>query len=169
MQRFDRCLGRDLAKGIVGSVGSRLLLGERDFWAKNRMNLYEEILYIPLLVHDPRGAARGGAGATGHDAHRSTSRRTLLDLFGVTPPPETEGHSLLREGHRNAVIFGYFGGAVNVTDGRYTYHRFPEDLRAQEIYQYTVMPTHLRGRFTPDELSQATLAGPFRWTKQVPL
>ena len=67
------------------------------------------------------------------------------------------------------MIFGYFGGAANETDGRYTYHRFPEDLRTQEIYQYTVMPTDLRGRFTPDELSQATLATPFRWTKQVPL
>jgi len=67
------------------------------------------------------------------------------------------------------VIFGYFGGAVNVTDGRHTYHRFPEDLRAQEIYQYTGMPTHLSSRFTPEELSTATLAKPFGWTKSVPL
>ena len=65
---------------------------------------------------------------------------------------------MLREEAAEAVIFGYFGGAVNVTDGRYTYHRFPEDLRTQEIYQYTVMPTRLRARFTPDELSRATLA-----------
>ena len=67
------------------------------------------------------------------------------------------------------MIFGYFGGAVNATDGRYTYHRFPEDLRTQEIYQYTLMPTHLRQRFTPDELSTATLAKPFGWTKSAPL
>ena len=44
---------------------------------------------------------------------------------------------------REAALFGYFGGAVNVTDGRYTYHRYPADLRTQEIYQYTLMPTHI--------------------------
>ena len=36
------------------------LLGEHDFWAKNRMNLYEEIVHIPLFIHDPRAAAAGG-------------------------------------------------------------------------------------------------------------
>lgn len=70
---------------------------------------------------------------------------------------------------REAMIFGYFGGAVNVTDGRYTYHRFPEDLLNQEIYQYTVMPTHINKPFSPEELSGATLAPPFGWTKDVPL
>ena len=142
------------------------LLGEHDFWAKNRMNLYEEIVHIPLFIHDPRAPA---AGRSDRLTQSIDLAPTFLDLYGVTPPPETEGHSLLREGRRDAVIFGYFGGAVNVTDGRYTYHRFPEDLRAQEIYQYTVMPTHLRARFTPEELSEATLVGPFGWTKQVPL
>ena len=58
---------------------------------------------------------------------------------------------------------------MNVTDGRYTYHRFPEDLGGQEIYQYTVMPSHLNRLFTPEELSAATLAEPFNWTKRVPL
>ena len=94
---------------------------------------------------------------------------TILELYGVVPPPETEGFSLLREGNRDAVLFGYFGGAVNVTDGRYTYHRFPDNLDAQEVYRYTVMPTHIRSRFTPQELSSATLAEPFGWTKDVPL
>ena len=59
-----------------------------------------------------------------------------------------EGHSLLPvlgagQPRREAALFGYFGGAVNVTDGRYTYHRFPADLQTQEIYQYTLMPTHI--------------------------
>ncbi len=54
---------------------------------------------------------------------------------------------------------------MNVTDGRYTYHRFPADLRQQEIYQYTLMPTHLRERFTPEEFSGVSLAEPFPFTK----
>src|SRR5262249_11652775 len=60
---------------------------------------------------------------------------------------------------------GYSGGAVNVTDRPYTYHRFPADLTRQEIYQYTVMPTHIYSMFTPEELAGATLAEPFPFTK----
>src|SRR5215472_9710094 len=93
----------------------------------------------------------------------------MLDLFGVAMPREMEGHNLLPASgaiaRREAAIFGYFGGAVNVTDGRYTYHRFPADLRRQEVYQYTVMPTHIYSLFTPEELSRASLAEPFPFTK----
>ena len=70
------------------------LLGEHDFWAKNRMNLYEEIVHIPLFAHDPRAPARRRAHRRA-DADRSTSRRRFLDLFGVPVPVEMEGHSIL--------------------------------------------------------------------------
>ena len=62
----------------------------------------------------------------------------------------------------------YFGGAVNVTDGQTSYHRFPADLATQDIFQYTLMPTHITARFY-EELKDATLVPPFDWTKQVPL
>jgi hypothetical protein len=44
-----------------------------------------------------------------------------------------EGHSLLPlldadSVVRRGALFGYFGGAINVADGRYTYHRFPPAL-----------------------------------------
>jgi hypothetical protein len=94
---------------------------------------------------------------------------TFLDLFGVAPAPEMEGLSLLDvaqgRASRDALLFGYFGGAVNLTDGRYTYHRYPADLRSQEIYQYTLMPTHIFEPFSPEELSRASLAEPFPFTK----
>jgi hypothetical protein len=67
------------------------------------------------------------------------------------------------------VIFGYFGGAVNATDGRTSYHRYPAELATQEINQYTLMPTHITARFTTEGLRGATLAAPFGWTKEVPL
>ena len=44
---------------------------------------------------------------------------------------------------------------MNVTDGRYTYHRYPGRPATQEIYQYTLMPTHIFEPFTAEELSQA--------------
>jgi hypothetical protein len=70
---------------------------------------------------------------------------------------------------REAALFGYFGGAVNLVDGRYTYFRYPPDLAGQEVYQYTVMPTHLRSFFTPEELAGAELVRPFSFTKGAPL
>lgn len=95
---------------------------------------------------------------------------TFLDLFGVAREPEMQGMSLLdatRSGsnRREAALFGYFGGAVNVTDGRFTYHRYPNDIRTQEIFQYTLMPTHINMMFTPEELASAVMTGPLPFTK----
>lgn len=151
---------------LIVTTDHGFLLGEHDFWAKNRMNMYEEIVHIPLFVHDPRAP---GAGRVDRLTQTPDLAPTMLDLWDIAPPAEMCGRSVLRESDREAVIFGYFGGAVNVTDGETTYHRFPPSLRDQEIYQYTLMPTHITSRFTPEELRAATLAPPFDWTKEVPL
>ncbi|MDM9627607.1 sulfatase [Rhizobium sp. S152] len=151
---------------LVVTTDHGFLLGEHDFWAKNRMNMYEEIVHIPLFIHDPRSP---GQKRISRLTQSIDVGPTFLDLYGVKAPPETEGRSLLLDQNREALIFGYFGGAVNVTDGRHTYHRFPTDLETQEIYQYTLMPTHITQPFTPEELRASTLAQPFGWTKNVPL
>lgn len=172
LDAFDRLdLWKDTALLVTTDHG--FLLGEHDFWAKNRMSLYEEIAHIPLFLWHPAMAEQAGG------RRRALSQTidlpaTFLDLFGIAPPSAMQGRSLLplveADGaHREAALFGYFGGAVNVTDGRRTYHRYPADLRRQEIYQYTLMPTHLWDRFTPEELRTATLAPPFPFTKEVPL
>ena len=41
---------------LVVTTDHGFLLGEHDFWAKNRMNIYEEVAHIPLFLHDPRRA-----------------------------------------------------------------------------------------------------------------
>jgi arylsulfatase A-like enzyme len=157
---------------LVVTTDHGFLLGEHDFWAKNRMNMYEEIVHIPFFVHHP---SRGRAGERRRALTQTTDLApTFLDLFGVAPAPEMQAKSVLPVLERDqelraAAIFGYFGGAVNVTDGRYTYHRYPADLKTQEIYQYTLMPTHLWERFTPEELAGASLAEPFPFTKGTPL
>jgi arylsulfatase A-like enzyme len=169
---FDRHdMWKDTA--LIVTTDHGFLLGEHDFWAKNRMNLYQEIVHIPLFIHDPRRTK--GAGA-----RRSTLTQTVdlaatfLALFGVASPPEMEGHELLSivdadRKLREAALFGYFGGAVNVADGRYTYHRYPPDLRSQELYQYTLMPTHIWDFFSTEELSNARLERPFPFSKATPL
>jgi arylsulfatase A-like enzyme len=168
---FDRHdMWKDTA--LVVTTDHGFLLGEHDFWAKNRMNLYEEIVHVPLFFHDPRMPHLDGS-RSGSLTQSIDLAPTFLDIHGVQPPAENEGHSLLKtrggEQVRKGALFGYFGGAVNVTDGRHTYHRFPADLRQQEIYQYTLMPTHIFDPFTPEELSNASLARPFPFTKGAPL
>jgi arylsulfatase A-like enzyme len=164
---FDRHdLWKDTA--LIVTTDHGFLLGEHDFWAKNRMNMYEEIVHIPLFIHDPRAPELAGT-RTSALSQTIDIAPTFLDLFGLAPEPDMEGFSLLgmrrNEARREGALFGYFGGAVNITDGRYTYHRYPADLAAQEIYQYTVMPTHIFSFFTPEELSLASLSDGFAFTK----
>jgi hypothetical protein len=70
---------------------------------------------------------------------------------------------------RDAAIYGVFGSAVNVTDGRYTYFRYPADMLAENLFQYTLMPSHMKQMFSVAELCDATLSPGFAFTKGVPL
>ena len=66
---------------------------------------------------------------------------------------------------RQAALFGLHRGHVNVTDGRYVYMRAPATPQNQPLYNYTLMPTHMRARFSVDELQGIELAEPFSFTK----
>jgi arylsulfatase A-like enzyme len=169
---FDRHdMWRDTA--LIVGTDHGFLLGEHDWWAKNRMPVYEEVAHIPLFIHHPD--APGAAAARRQALSQTTDlMATFLDLYGVAKPSEVEGQSLLPvlkrdQALREAAIFGVFGSACNITDGRYTYFRYPDDVLDQELYQYTLMPTHIAARFTPEELAGATLAPAFPFTKGVPL
>jgi hypothetical protein len=164
-------LWRDTA--LIVTTDHGFLLGEHDFWAKNRMNMYEEIVHIPLFIHDPRRPALSGCRRSALTQTIDLAP-TMLDLFDVAAAAEMQGYSLVPlmvadASARDGALFGYFGGAINVTDGRYTYHRFPPNPRDQELYQYTLMPTHIWEPFTPEELAAASLASPLPFTKGAPV
>ncbi|MCP4385016.1 MAG: sulfatase-like hydrolase/transferase, partial [Hyphomicrobiales bacterium] len=154
---------------LVVSTDHGFLLGEHDWWAKLRMPVYNELANIPLFIHHPDHSSRAGA------RRKSLTQTidlmpTMPDLHGVAVPSEVEGRSLLSlldsdTPIREGALYGIFGSAANITDGRYTYFRYPEDLETQEIYEYTVMPTRITSFFTPEELSTAELAEPFGFTK----
>lgn len=128
------------------------MLGEHDFMAKNYMPAYNEVFHIPLLLHLP------------HDAHagrRITALTqnidllpTLQQLYGFQRPeqaPPLHGSSLLGliEGTaqpREYVLYGNFGKAVNITDGRYTYFRTPRNGN-KPLYMYTAVPIDLKSYF----------------------
>ena len=154
---------------IVGTVHG-FLLGEHDWWAKNVQPWYNEVAHIPLFIWDPRSRKLG---------ERRTSlvqwidfAPTLLEFFNV-PIPETMQGTPLRERVANDTtarptgLFGVFGGHVNVTDGRYVYMRAPVRPENTPLFEYTLMPTHMRGRFAASELQDARLASPFSFTQGV--
>ena len=157
---------------LVVSTDHGFLLGEHDWWAKLRMPCYEEVAHIPLFIHHPAytnsaGERRGALTQT------MDLMPTFLDLFGLSAPPEVQGHSLLPllaedRAVREAALFGVFGSGTNLTDGRYTYFRYPDDIQEQEIYQYTLMATQMKRLFPLEPLREATLAKPFGFTKGVP-
>jgi arylsulfatase A-like enzyme len=145
-------------------------LGEHDCWAKCWLPFYQEIAHTPFFVWDPRSA-------------KCNERRqalvqpaldlgpTLLDFFGLETTPDMTGKALKETIEndapvREAALFGLHGKGVNVTDGRYVYMHSPATEENQPLYEYTLMPTHMRDHFDVEELRDKTeLADPFSFTK----
>ena len=157
---------------LVLTTDHGFLLGEHDWWAKNRMPFYNEIAHIPLFVHDPRRPAGGTRVAA--LTQTMDLMPTLLDLHGVAPGPWVRGASVLplldgAPAIRDFALYGIFGGAINATDGRYTYFRYPEQMESTGLNEYTLMPMHNRSLFEIRELEQATLCPGFDFTRGAPV
>lgn len=166
----EQCMWDDTLLIVCTDHG--FLLGEHDWWAKCVQPFYGEVAHTPLFLWDPR---------TGRKAERSQALvqnidwgPTLLEAFGVQPAPDMQGIPLtqsvasdvpLREG----VLFGLHGGHVNVTDGRYVYMRAPTTSHNWPLYEYTLMPTHMRHTFEVEELQDTVMAPPFGFTKGCPV
>ena len=177
----DQSLGRvldlmdelDLWDDTMLLVGTDhgFLLGEHGWWGKITPPWYDETIHTPLFIWDPRSGVAG---------ERRTSlvqtidiAPSLLDLFEVPLPPDMQGRPLgeviaTDRPVREAGLFGAFGGHVSVTDGRHVYMRAPATADNQPLVEFTLMPTHMRSRFQPEELRDARLAEPFEFTKGVP-
>ena len=66
---------------------------------------------------------------------------------------------------RLASLYGVMGGQVNVTDGRYVYMRGSATDDNGPLFEYTLMPTHMRSRFAPVELRDWQRSDGFAFTK----
>ena len=101
---------------LVLTTDHGFLLGEHDWWSKNRMPVYDEIARIPLMIHHPDFKNQAG---TRRQALTQTIdlMPTVLDAHGLDIPNDVLGMSLLPllgSDHpiRDAAIFGYFGAAL---------------------------------------------------------
>jgi arylsulfatase A-like enzyme len=174
LDAFDRHdLWRDTF--LIVSTDHGLLLGEKEFLGKNRPPFYNEVAHIPLLVAPPTAA--GSAARRASTLTQTTDLGpTLLDVFGLPAPAEMTGRSLLTvlaqddpgRGERGC-IFGQFGAAINFTDGRYVYFLYPREPFDEGLYQYTLMPMHMRTYFERQEFDGAQAVGALRFTRGYPV
>ncbi|TNB46233.1 sulfatase [Martelella lutilitoris] len=144
------------------------MLGEKGWWGKSVQPWYEETIHTPLFFWDPRAGIKG-------KRRRALVQTidfgpTLLDLFGQQPTKDMQGHSLALHmeadrPRREAALFGSHGSHVNVTDGRYVYMRAPVSPANAPLYEYTLMPMHMRAMASPEALSRAEFVPGFSFTK----
>lgn len=157
---------------LILSTDHGFLLAEHDWWGKNVTPYYEEISHIPLIMHHPGLGDRGGT-RTSVVTQTTDLMPTLLEIFGQPVPAEVRGRSLLdlvkAADEKRTVIFGMFGGPIGATDGTFTYFLYPPDINDESLREYTLMPTHLKGFFSLDELKTARFSAPMDFTKDVPL
>ena len=70
---FDRFeLWRDTA--LIVATDHGFLLGEHDWWAKNRMPLFEEISHIPLFIYHPE-----------YSEYQGQRRKSLTQTIDLMP------------------------------------------------------------------------------------
>ncbi len=158
---------------VILTTDHGLLLGEHEYWGKNRPPFFNEVTHIPLIVCHPGAASRAGTRCAAL-TQTIDLMPTLLDLFGAACPAEVRGHSLLPllsggAAVRDGALYGQFGGATNVTDGRYTYFRYPPPGDGEPMFHYTLMPVHMRSFFETSELAGAQLSDGFDFTKGQPV
>ena len=150
---------------LIVSTDHGFLLGEHGWFGKNRMPTYDDIARIPCYVHDPRHPETDGTRCS-HLTQTIDIAPTLLELFNIEIPASMQGIPLSSTPNgREGGLFGLHGGHVNVTDGRYVYMRAPVNPDDRNLYNYTLMPTHIYSLFTPQELQDMELVEPLSFSK----
>jgi arylsulfatase A-like enzyme len=161
---------RDMWKDtmLIITTDHGFLLGEKGWWAKGVQPIYNEIAHIPLFIWDPRSGKKNERRTA--LVQTTDIVPTILEFFGIARTKDMQGKVLKDAIDSNAkvrdyLIFGTHGAHVNVTDGRYIYMRGPTNLFNKPLYEYTLMPTHMREFFALNELKTIDLADPFSFTK----
>jgi hypothetical protein len=149
---------------LIVNTDHGFLLGEHGWWAKCVQPWFNELVHLPMFLWDPR---TGEAGSRRADLCQTIDiPPTVLRFFGLEPPADTQGLDLADPRARRAgALFGIHGGHVNVTDGRFVYMRAAADQANAPLEEYTLMPTHMRSRFSPAELADWEAAEPLSVTK----
>ena len=149
------------------------LMGEHDWWAKVINPFFQEIAHIPFWAYDPRLPNEKGKRSSAL-TQTIDLPATILDYFDLSLPDNMQGRPVFGTGDdhsasREAALFGVMGGHVNVTDGRYVYMRGNVTKDNSPLFEYTLMPSRMRGMFSPKELTDWEESVGFGFTKECKL
>ena len=168
MDRHD--MWKDTA--LIVNTDHGFLLGEHEYLGKNFPPCYEELTHLPFFLHVPgyEDGMRKQSLASSVDI-----APTLLQIFGIHPEElgDIDGRSMIPvmdkdTSIRDHVIFGIHGGFTCWCDGHMAEIRCAAD-ESLPFYEYTVMPTNIRGFFSPDQLKAAELVNPGRYSNDLPV
>lgn len=150
---------------LIVNTDHGFLLGEHGWWAKSVQPWYEELVHLPFFLWDPRDPRPGQRRA--ELAQTIDIAPTVLAAFGLDVPDDMQGRDLAPQASEPpaGALFGIHGGHVSVTDRTRVYMRAGHDQGNAPLNNYTLMPTHMRARFSVDELSAWSEAAPFSFTK----
>ena len=153
---------------LIVNTDHGLLVGEHGWWNKSAMPVYQEIAHTPLFIYDPRSKAC-------KETRKSLTQTidlpaTILDFFGIELPADMQGKPLRSvierdEPVREYALFGYHGGHINVVGRNKVYMRAAVSMDNAPVFEYTLMPTHMRSMFSVNELQKLELHNPFTFTK----
>ncbi len=170
---LDKLDEQDLWKDtlVVLTTDHGTMLGEHQYWMKNFMPVYNEIARIPLIAHLP-GSVRAGERMTAL-TQTTDLMPTFLDYYGAPVPPHLHGRSIrpaieANEKIHDSIIYGYFGMALNLTDGRYTYFRNPVQAEST-VHAYTAMPSGHHVFLPRENLADAELGRFLGHTYNIPI
>ena len=155
---MDKMDEHDLWKDttVVLTTDHGHLLGEHGYWAKNYMFDFKELVHIPMFISTPDSdTGRRSALTASMDL-----MPTFMDLHNGELPSGVHGRSIQHlfstDGdHNDAVLYGYFGKDINLTDGQYTYCRQP--LPETSLYNHLGNPCNFSDFEKRDVLKRAEL------------
>lgn len=132
---------------IIMTTDHGYFLGEREYFGKNYMHLYNELAHLPCIVKFPNNELKG------ERIQKITQNidimPTVLDYSNIEIPEVVQGKSwktLVEQPDqydKEYALFGYHAMAMNITDGVHTYFRAP-NKENKPCFEYTCIPTTIR-------------------------
>jgi arylsulfatase A-like enzyme len=138
-------------------------LGDHGWIGKPDAPLYNTLARIPLLIwhpNSPRTRDRLTQLTTSVDLYS-----TILEALNSPIPDHVHSRSLLpllagnRQTHRDWVLYGYWGSSVNITNGRWSYHRPCDEAVDAKCYSTHMMTAD--SALTPPKAYLSAQSGQF--------
>lgn len=155
--QIERILDRLKSLGIFDDMLIIITADHGDEFLEHGMmshsqSLYQELIHVPLVVHFPRGLSQNlpsGARSDYPVTHEDIFP-TVLEAFGLLPPPDREGTSLFsvpsapgsgcqRARIAHTIYFNYYKICI-VTDNIKYIQTYNPDSRSEELYDLETDP-----------------------------